>query len=324
MNARVNFSSLHRAVLGAIFWGVFFAAPLQVSSLFSREKNHPPSLFPKELVQFEPVQEEPVFQAAGEGHWDAKIRERGWILKEKDQYRMWYTGYDGTRKGLKKMGYATSKDGISWKRAADKPIIDSPWVEDMMIVKHKEIYYMVAEGKGDQSQFWESKDGIKWKHNGAIVIHDTKGKPIAKGPYGTPTLWIENDVWYLFYERYDSGIWLAKSKDQKIWTNVQDDPVLKKGKTNYDSEMIALNQIIKYKGRYYAYYHGSGSKTKPRLWCPAVATSTDLIHWTKYENNPIRPPFENKSSGIIVPVGKDFRFYTMHGKVHLHQSRCGK
>lgn len=275
-------------------------------------------LFPQELVDFKPAQNNPVFVAAQKENWDAQIRERGWILREKDLYRMWYTGYDGTREGLKKLGYATSKDGIHWQRSNNNPIESNSWIEDIMIVKHKDTYYMVAEGAGDQAQLWESNDGLKWNRIGPLDIRMKHGLPIPKGPYGTPTLWVENGTWYLFYERYDSGIWLATSKDRKVWTHVQDDPVIRKGPGKYDSVMVALNQIIKHNGRYYAYYHGSGSRTKPRLWNPAIATSTDLIHWTKYENNPIRPPSENKSSGIVVPDGKKFRFYTMHDKVDLH------
>ena len=64
--------------------------------------------FPPELTQFVPYDRNPVFTAEGDGHWDVKIRERGWILREGDQWKMWFTGYDGTRAGQKKLGYATS------------------------------------------------------------------------------------------------------------------------------------------------------------------------------------------------------------------------
>ena len=37
--------------------------------------------FPRELVEFEPYAENPIFTGAGPGHWDVKIRERGWIAR---------------------------------------------------------------------------------------------------------------------------------------------------------------------------------------------------------------------------------------------------
>jgi len=42
--------------------------------------------FPPELVRFRPYEKNPVFKAAGPGHWDARIRERGWILREGDRW----------------------------------------------------------------------------------------------------------------------------------------------------------------------------------------------------------------------------------------------
>jgi hypothetical protein len=43
-----------------------------------------------------------------------------------------------------------------------------------------------------------------------------------------------------------------------------------------------------------------------------------LIHWEKYARNPLFPIAENKSSGIVVHDGKQFRLYTMHDKVDVH------
>lgn len=86
----------------------------------------------------------------------------------------------------------------------------------------------------------------------------------------------------------------------------------------YDDQQDALNQIVKYKERYYAYYHESGGDFRPRLWSTNTATSKDLVHWTKYEGNPLFPIRENKSSGVFVHDGKRFRLYTMHGKVVVH------
>ncbi|MBI1346810.1 glycosylase [bacterium] len=275
-------------------------------------------LFPPELVNWTPLTEQPVFTGAGEGHWDVKIRERGYILKEGDQWRMWYTGYDGTREGQKFLGLATSTDGIHWTRFPQNPIYREHWVEDVCVVKHGDGYVMVCEGLHDQAQMLTSPDGISWTRTGTLDVRLANGAPIPPGPYGTPTLWIEGDTWYLFYERRDLGIWLATSKDQKVWLNVQDEPVLSPGPELYDRDMIALNQILKYQGRYYAVFHGAPNEPQPRLWSTGLATSADLVHWEKYRGNPLRPMIENKSSGQLVPMDKGFRLYTMHDRVEVH------
>jgi sucrose-6-phosphate hydrolase SacC (GH32 family) len=289
------------------------------SEHFVQTKDADPK-FPPELVQFVPYKTNPVF-AAAKGQWDARIRERGWIMIEDGVYKLWYTGYDGPD-GLRMLGYATSKDGIAWTRHPKNPLVKDEWVEDMMIVKNDGKYWMFAEGRNDRAHLLVSENGIDWKRVGKLDIRLKNGDLISDAPYGTPTAWLENGRWHLFYERDDLGIWLATSTDMKVWTNVQDEPVMKPGPGEYDKDLIALNQIVKHKGRYYAYYHGS-AKTGPNkgLWSTNIATSTDLIHWEKYPHNPLLPIAENKSSGIVVHDGTAYRLYTMHPAVYLHLPR---
>lgn len=297
-----------------VFALLFLALPL-----FAQEAER----FPLELVKFVPhvdgaKQAVPVFRGAGPDHWDAAIRERGWILREGDAFKMWYTGYDGTREGIRRLGYATSADGITWRRHPRNPLLPDVWVEDMMVVPLAGKYYMFAEGKDDQAQLLVSEDGIDWTRRGRLDVRKKNGEPIADGPFGTPTAWHENGVWYLFYERSDLGVWLATSRDMKVWTHVQDEPVLAPGGGVHERDLIALNQIVKHKGRYYAYYHGSARAAPGKgLWSTCVATSTDLVKWQQYPGNPLFPMAQNKSSGILVSGGRSLRFYTMHPEVYL-------
>ena len=278
--------------------------------------------FPAELVKWKPRPGNPVFTAEGPGHWDVKIRERGWIIRNDEGYRLWFTGYDGTHEGIKQLGYATSPDGLAWTRSPKNPLVSDHWVEDVMIVQQNDMYYMFAEGKGDNhSVMLTSKDGIDWKWEGPLDVRAADGKASAKRPCGTPTVWVENGVWYLFYEWGDKGVWLATTKDSntRVWKNLQDEAVLTLGPSEYDREMIAMNQVIKYRGAYYAIYHGSGSgDVVPRTWNTNIARSVDLVHWKKYSGNPIVDG--DKSSGILVPVDGGFRLYTMHDQVDVFES----
>ena len=270
----------------------------------------------QEMVAFEVAFPNPVFTGTGSDTWDKEIRERGFILRDDSLYRMWYTGFrDETRM---KLGYATSVDGIHWVRYPGNPIYDAEWTEDMMVIKVDTTFIMFAEGENDVAHRLTSTDGIEWTEHGSLDIRYVDGRPLSEGPYGTPTAWYENGTWYLFYERNDLGIWLATSDDLNVWTNVSDEPVIAMGPEPYDQYAVAVNQIVKHNGLYYAYYHASAFEDWHE-WTSCVAMSTDLVHWTKYTGNPIMR--ENKSSPILVFDGTAFRLYTMHDQVWVHAHR---
>ena len=265
-----------------------------------------------ELTQFTAYKNNPVFAGTGTDTWDQKIRERGYILHEEGIYYMWYTGYKGNETVEKHLGLATSPDGLNWTRDKVNPIYDSGWVEDMSVINHDGTYYMFAEGRGDTAHMLTSPDRIHWEERGALDIRKSDGSPISKGSYGTPSIWYEDSLWYLFYERDDLGIWMATSTDLKVWTNKQDDPVIRMGPETYDQYGLAMDQIIKYKNRYYGYYHATEFKDWHE-WTSCIAMSEDLVHWTKFYGNPILR--ENKSSPIMVPDGDKYILFTMHPDV---------
>ncbi|MHC4388618.1 MAG: glycoside hydrolase family protein [Planctomycetota bacterium] len=273
--------------------------------------------FPRELVDFVEYEGNPLFGGTGEDTWDRNIRERGFIMREGDMYHMWYTGYNDEWSDTKYLGYATSRDGFEWRRYEGNPIFTERWVEDMFVVKHEGTYYMFAEGRGDIAHMLTSKDGVHWEDQGDLDVRYTTGERLSPGPYGTPTVLIEGDVWYLFYERDDLHVWVAKSRDLKVWRNVQDEPVLSPGPEAYDGRLIALDYMIRHEGKYYAYYHGIGPGTGGQEWGPwssSVAVSTDLVSWRKYPQNPI----VIANSPILVENGRVYRLYCMHPEVRLY------
>jgi beta-1,2-mannobiose phosphorylase / 1,2-beta-oligomannan phosphorylase len=273
--------------------------------------------FPRPLVAWSPAAEEPVFRGAGGDAWDKKIRERGWILVEDGIYHLWYTGYNDDRSPNKLLGHATSPDGVHWTRDPANPLVTDSWVEDMCVVRHEGTYFMFAEGKDDIAHMLTSPDGVHWTERGRLDIRTADGKPLSPGPYGTPTVWVEGGTWHLFYERGDQGVWLATSKDRKTWVNVQDEPVLSCGPEPYDRFAVAMNQVVKRDGVYYAFYHANAHKPW-KDWTTCVARSKDLIRWEKYAGNPIVD--HNCSSGILVDGPRGARFYTMHPEVRLFEN----
>ena len=142
--------------------------------------------FPSELVDFGPASAVPLFAGAGAGAWDATIRERGWIRREgPGEWRLWYTGYDDAASPLKRLGLATSTDGLNWSRAAG-PLVADAWIEDVCLVRDGGRLVMFAEGEGDLAWRLESADGVTWNRRGPLDIRLVSGEPIPPGPRGTP------------------------------------------------------------------------------------------------------------------------------------------
>jgi len=106
----------------------------------------------------------------------------------------------------------------------------------------------------------------------------------------------------------------------KVWTNVQDEPLFVPGPDAYDKRMIALNQVIKFRGEYFGYYHGTGNAPgEKQIWTTCVVRSRDLVHWEKYLGNPIVA--NDKSSGFVVFDGQRYRLYTAHNQVDAYIPR---
>jgi sucrose-6-phosphate hydrolase SacC (GH32 family) len=289
---------------------------LTVAIAASRSTDAEGPRFPPELVDWVPHAGDPLFAGTGQATWDREIRERGFILRDGGTWRLWYTGYDSKRGGRKSLGYATSADGVRWTRHPGNPVFDGVWTEDVFVVKHDGLFQMFAEGVDDVAHRLTSRDGVRWEEQGPLDVRTRSGEPISKGAYGTPSVWIEDGVLHLFYERDDKGVWLATSKDLKVWRNVQDEPVIALGPAEYDRYAVALNQVVRHEGRYYGVYHANADPEWKGPWTTCLAASDDLVHWEKYPGNPVIR--SDDSSGILVEDGRrPFRLYTMHPAVRL-------
>jgi len=285
------------------------------------------SCFPAELVDFGPVSAAPLFAGGGAGAWDRDLRERGWIVREGSVWHLWYTGSNPDRAAGRRLGHATSPDGLNWTRDPASPLVPGLWVEDVCVVRAAGVEWMFAEGERDVAHLLRGVRGPggarDWRPCGPLDIRLAGGAPIPDGPRGTPAVWYERGRWHLFYERRDEGIWLATSRDLVTFTNLRDEPVLACGPEAYDRHGVAFDQVVRHRGRYYAYYHSSPVADRA-TWQTCIATSTDLVHWEKWAGNPllpVDPAHPKRSSATLVFDGTRHRLYTTHPDVRVRFSR---
>ena len=68
----------------------------------------------------------PVLTVGASGTWDDYMLALMAVIYKDDEFKMWYTGGDGTDGSSKyfRIGYATSPDGITWSKYDNNPVLD--------------------------------------------------------------------------------------------------------------------------------------------------------------------------------------------------------
>ena len=103
--------------------------------------------------------------------WEKKIN-RPAVLKRGDTYHLWYTGQTQRRSWI---GYATSPDGVTWKRMSKDPVLraETGWEKNIAVMcphvlwdEARQEYRMWYSG-GEQHEpnaigYATSKDGLTW------------------------------------------------------------------------------------------------------------------------------------------------------------------
>jgi len=184
-------------------------------------------------------------------------KETGWeddinrpvVLKRGDTYHMWYTGFN--RKGSY-IGYATSPDGITWKRMSDKPVLspEKPWENICVMCPHviwdeQANAYKMWYSAGERNEpnaigYATSPDGMTWKKldENPVFVPDKKN-PWEQHKVTACQVEKRGDWYLMFYIGFrDEGtaqIGLARSKDGITnWQRHPANPVIFPGKNKWD------------------------------------------------------------------------------------------
>lgn len=243
----------------------------------------------------------PVFQGGKSGGWDQHL----WnfdIIEENGHYKMWYTAWPqpGNIAGI---GYATSIDGIYWKKFENNPLTfqceNEPWESSyygFSIIKQDSLYYMwySAVPKNDPNGAsiglaW-SKDGILWtKHPDPVFTTEKINNWYPSGLI-VPSVIFNGQEYQMWYNGYDENfpffvqVGYATSKDGIQWKKHSDNPVLKPGIPGSWDDNHVFTKCVLYSGSMYKMWYTGWDYTQ---WQIGYATSDDGIHWIKSSDNPI-------------------------------------
>jgi beta-1,2-mannobiose phosphorylase / 1,2-beta-oligomannan phosphorylase len=174
------------------------------------------------------------------------------VVKRPDGYHMWFTGQSkGQRSSI---GYATSRDGKTWKPMNDKPVLvpEKPWEKVAVMCPHviwdeqAKLYRMWYSG-GDQYEpnaigFATSPDGLAWtKH---------EQNPVFTGDHSitwelervTGCQVEQHGGWYLmfyigFHDIHHAQIGIARSRDGITgWQRHPANPIVRAGTGKWDDD----------------------------------------------------------------------------------------
>jgi predicted GH43/DUF377 family glycosyl hydrolase len=221
-------------------------------------------------------------------HWSipaivlAPNRESGWendinrpvVIKQDGLYRMWFTGQ---AKGHSAIGYATSSDGVTWKRMSDKPVLspDRLWEKvavmcpDVIWDDEAKLYRMWYSG-GDQYEpdaigYATSPDGLAWTKREDNPIFKADQKVEWEQAKVTACQVVLDDGWYLmFYIGFrdvdHAQIGVARSKDGITdWQRLAANPIVRPGLGQWDGDACYKPDAIFDGKKWLLWYNGRRS-----------------------------------------------------------------
>ena len=188
----------------------------------------------------------PVLTVGTDGEWDDDWIYPGPVKRDSSGYKMWYTGDDNLHR---RIGYATSQDGISWEKYEGNPVFDI-----------------------GPSGEW---DDVIVRCN-CVIYEDSLYK-----------MWYKGNRSRDLFGDFNSRIGYATSPDGITWTKYEENPVFDIGEAGtWDDDNIFHCSIRSNDEGYQMWYMAIGQASGMRT---GYATSSNGIEWDRFIDNPISP-----------------------------------
>jgi len=201
--------------------------------------------------------------------WEADLNRPG-VIRKANTYHMWYTGQ---AEGKSWIGYATSKDGKTWKRMSKTPVLSAelPWEKTSVMCpsviwdEQARIYKMWYSG-GEQYEpdaigYATSKDGINWKKEpGNPVFRNDPANHWEQAKVTACQVIKEKNSYLMFYIGFRdvdyAQIGIARSTDGiHHWERHPQNPIIRPGK-GWDSSAVYKPYAIFDGNQWLLWYNG--------------------------------------------------------------------
>ncbi len=178
------------------------------------------------------------------------------VLKRPEGYRMWYTGQVVSGLARSVIGYATSPDGVTWKRHSDRPVLSpqEPWEKSSVMCPHVlcddtgrflRMWYSGGEQRApDAIGYATSPGGIFWTKlpTNPVFLPDPRSSWEQQKVAACQV--IRHDQWYLMFyvglqDAEHAHIGLARSRNGiSGWLRHPANPILSPSGSEWDGDAV--------------------------------------------------------------------------------------
>jgi predicted GH43/DUF377 family glycosyl hydrolase len=238
----------------------------------------------------------PILDLGQTGEWDDSGIETVEVIKDGETYMLWYESYSeeippGFERPPFKIGYATSLDGVNWRKYSGNPVIDlgpdswdSRGICSPTVIKDGDMYKMWYAGHAPEGfvriGYATSTDGANWTKYAENPVLDVES-------FGSWDEWAvaecsvikvgeEYMMWYSgggSYYNISMRIGYATSMDGIQWVKYEGNPVLNHGPWGSWDGWCAFAPDVVFDGlTYHMWYVGNDKPGEETNWSIGYAT----------------------------------------------------
>jgi predicted GH43/DUF377 family glycosyl hydrolase len=202
--------------------------------------------------------------------WEEDIN-RPIVVHRDDGYHMWYTGQAN---GMSKIGYAKSKDGRTWTRQSDKPVLEAsvPWEKGATMCPHvlwdsRAHLWKMWYSAGEQYEpnaigYATSTDGLHWEKSTANpVLAPNQKYEWEQQRVAAAQILFWKGWYYAFYIGFrdidHAQVGLARSKDGVTnWKRHAGNPIIRPTPGGWDADACYKPFAVHSNGMWRVWYNG--------------------------------------------------------------------
>jgi len=224
--------------------------------------THLPNAIPAEKLGtsiFHFFEGNPVLQQSNNPAWDNRFIDPGAMVYHEGMFHSFYNGINGFPAPVG-VGYATSSEGFIWNRQVEAPVLSARQLTGTdLLGSNFFVTSVLVEDDGTWVLYFHTMDGNNFNGPGEI------GRATASSPIGP-------------------------------WT-IHPEPMLSPGSANsWDGVQLNNPDVLRTEDGYIMYYDALGRNNASMI---GMATSTDGIHWTKYDDPATNEPAFMESDPVL-------------------------